>query len=140
MTIYAGQDITLAIGDDADPEAAAFSLLEGIRISLLRIDAPIFPRRNAAGSAWRDVAAAGGQKQLLVEGEGLFQNSQGEALLQYYALSGGKTSLHCTFGNGDTLQCPVRLTRFERMQEPQAAERYRFSLVNAGEVIYVHST
>jgi predicted secreted protein len=136
MTIYEGNDITLAIGDAPNPEEAAFFVLQGIRISRLRIETPVFPVRNAGSGAWMDAASGAGQRRLVVEGEGVFHDGAGETLLLTYALSGAMASLRCAFGNGESLQCPAQLTRFERLQDLGQPERYRASWVSSGEVVY----
>ena len=71
MTIYEGNDVTLSIGDSENPKLAVFLTLEGTRLNTLRIDAPVFSLRTANGSKWAETPQTGGQRQLIIEGEGM---------------------------------------------------------------------
>lgn len=138
MVAKAGKLVALKIGDGGSP-SEQFTILSGLVVTSFRLNQTIIDAADVTSAGWQSHHVATGLKSIELQAEGVFEDSASEEALRAQAFSGGRVNFQLHFANGDYVQGPFMVRRYERSGAVEDVERYAISLISAGTVSFVPS-
>ena len=133
MSAQPGSKMQLAIGDGGVP-VESFTTIGGITATALRIEQDIRDATDAADNAWRRVHSASGIRHMRLQAEGVFTDSAAEATLRVHAFAGTVATYRLQFGNGDVVEGPFLVMRYEQRGQRREPQAFEVILTSAGTV------
>lgn len=134
MPAAKGSACKLYIGDGAPSET--FSLIGGIQVSGFDLNYMGRNGANLSNGPWRMLASEQGEASVRISARGLFTDTATEQTVRAKAISGLVANYRMTFGSGDYLQGPFRVTRYARSGDVERLEAVDIVLESAGTVSY----
>lgn len=135
MTLQSAESFTISIGDGNAPEN--FNLLAPIQSLQMEVENSLIDTQNLQTTGWRAQLDQAGRQRITLQLEGLFSDSTAEETLRLQAFHNHTTNFRLDFGNGDSLNGPFQVARYERRGiRSEGAEGFRLRLVNNGAVTF----
>lgn len=131
MTVYAGRDVLLKIGDGgASPAFASLGVARATGFDV--VTAPADVTEVGSGIAPRYSGAAGRQDARITL-QGIFKDSAAEAQLRSVALAADTRRYQLVFANGDVYEADFIVESYKREGTFDALEAFAAVLLRSGE-------
>lgn len=134
MTAQKGSAFLLKVGNNGSPES--FTTVGGMRTNNFILNNTAVDATNKDSGAWRALLEGAGIRSVNLSGTGIFTDSNAEETVRGYAFGNVIRNYQVVMGNGDVLQGPFQITRYERAADYNDAENYTLTLESAGLITF----
>ena len=135
MTVQAGKDILLKIGDGGAPEG--FTTVAGLRARTIALNARTVDVTDGdSAGRWRELLAGAGVRQASVSGAGVFRDAASDAAIRAAFFAQSADNWRLIVPDFGTLEGPFLVAALEYAGEHEGEASFALSLASAGEVTF----
>ena len=132
MAIYSGAKFNLKL----ETTPANFQLVAGLQAKSFNVQNSVANITNLASGQWQRLDASIGSKQVVVSGEGIFNNTDVTAEVLQAAIVGQSRSFRLEFADGKSLQGEFAIQNIALSGEDGNDQLYSITLASAGDITY----
>lgn len=135
MSVQAGKDMLLKIGDGGSPEA--FTTVAGLRARTIALNARTVDVTDGdSAGRWRELLAGAGVRSAAVSGQGIFRDAASDAAIREAFFEQSARTWRLIVPDFGVLEGPFLVAALEYAGEHEGEASFALSLASAGQVTF----